>query len=58
MFEKIPVDGNEPIASTESSESVDVDATGAVSQQLKRNLRGKEVQLFAIGGAIGTGMFS
>lgn len=57
-FEKGP-----PVSSTESKPDTGADHDAAVgttidvtagSQALHRKLRGKEVQLFAIGGAIGT----
>lgn len=35
-------------------EGVAVDAVHGASQELHRKLRGRQVQLFAIGGAIGT----
>jgi len=43
------------IVATEAGSMYDVSAG---SQHLHRRLRGKEVQLFAIGGAIGTCKFS
>lgn len=54
--EKDPITTNESDQSTGDSE----DATGTISnitagsQALHRKLRGREVQFFAIGGAIGT----
>jgi amino acid transporter len=57
VFEKdsaYPIDGSDPVVSS-VSESVDMEDMHAGSQHLHQNLRGKEVQLFAIGGAIGTG---
>ncbi|CZR55828.1 related to amino acid transporters [Phialocephala subalpina] len=56
LFGKGPVEGSEPVVSSEA-ESMDVVDMNAGSQHLRRTLRGKEVQLFAIGGAIGTGVF-
>lgn len=49
----VPVDSEAVITSDTGS----VSELNAGSQHLHRNLRGKEVQLFAIGGAIGTGVF-
>ncbi|KAH8672351.1 amino acid permease [Ilyonectria robusta] len=60
-FEKGP-----PVSSTESKPDMGADHDAAVgttidvtagSQALHRKLRGKEVQLFAIGGAIGTSLY-
>ncbi|KAJ5785308.1 amino acid permease [Penicillium pulvis] len=55
----------DPISTTESDQSTgdSEDATGTISnitagsQALHRKLRGREVQLFAIGGAIGTSLY-
>ncbi|KAJ5953247.1 hypothetical protein N7454_000143 [Penicillium verhagenii] len=55
----------DPVSTTGSDHSMrgSEDATGTISnitagpQSLHRKLRGKEVQLFAIGGAIGTSLF-
>lgn len=42
------------VAAGEASSVGDARLISAGSQQLHRKLRGKEVQLFAVGGAIGT----
>jgi hypothetical protein len=54
VFEKKgPVESADAALSSEA-ESTHI-FTPSSPQNLRRNLRGKEVQLFAIGGAIGTG---
>ncbi|TVY42493.1 General amino acid permease [Lachnellula occidentalis] len=53
VHEKGPPDTT--VASDSASGSVEV--VNAESQHLQRKMRGKEVQLFAIGGAIGTSLF-
>lgn len=56
MDEKIAIDGHKAAASSDSGDSVEiVDSPVVEPHHLRRTLRGKEVQLFAIAGAIGTG---
>ncbi|RDW90986.1 general amino acid permease [Coleophoma crateriformis] len=52
--EKGPVPVDEAVVTSDAGSVTELHAG---SQNLRRNLRGKEVQLFAIGGAIGTGVF-
>lgn len=51
------VDASPTLGSNDVAQGEVVDVTSG-SQSLHRSLRGKEVQLFAIGGAIGTCTFS
>ncbi|KXJ87270.1 amino acid permease [Microdochium bolleyi] len=61
-FEKGPPMDSPTVSEAKASDGADIDvgqsvATSAGSQALHRKLRGKEVQLFAIGGAIGTSLY-